>query len=78
MKFIEQLQRLERLDQLIRLKATGNAASLARRMGCSRRTIYHLLDILKALGAEIAYCNHRQSFYYTNEVYFDFTFVSLD
>lgn len=74
MKFIEQLQRLERLDQLIRLKATGCADSLARRMDISRRTVYNLLEILRALGAEIAFCPHRQSFYYINDVCFDFSF----
>ena len=73
MKFIEQFQRLERLDQLIRLKATGNAASLARRMECSRRTIYHLLEALRALGAEIDYCTYQQSYYYLDDIHFDFS-----
>jgi predicted DNA-binding transcriptional regulator YafY len=72
MKLLEQLQRLERLDQLIRLKATGCADCLAQRMNLSRRTIYNLLDILKILGAEINYCALRQSYYYVNDVYFNF------
>ncbi|WP_425422649.1 hypothetical protein [Phaeodactylibacter xiamenensis] len=41
MKLIAQLQHLDRLDDLIRRKATGSSAQLAARFGCSRRTIYN-------------------------------------
>lgn len=76
MKFLEQLQRLDRLDQLIRLKATGSADSIATRLEVSRRTVYNLIEVLKVLGAEIAYCQNRESFYYLNEVQFDFSILA--
>ena len=51
MKLIAQLQHLDRLDSLIRRKATGSSAHLAARFGCSRRSIYNYLKTLKELEA---------------------------
>ncbi len=75
MKFLDQLQVLDRLDQLIRLKATGNSQALADRLGISFRSVYNLIAILKDLGAQIFYCRDRQSYYYANEVSFNFSAV---
>ncbi len=73
MKLIEQLQLLDRLDQLIRLKATGTPAQLASRLEVSERTVYNLIDTLRQLGAEIAYCKYRCSYQYESEIQFSFT-----
>ena len=64
MSLIAQLKRLERLDSLIRRKATGSSDQLAARLGCSRRTAYNLLKTLRELGAEIRYCKERCCYYY--------------
>lgn len=72
MKFLEQLKQLERLDQLIRMKATGTPKELAQRFSISERTVYNLLEILKSFGATIEYCRRRQSYYYANEIKFWF------
>ncbi len=75
MRFVEQLQVLDRLDQLIRLKSTGNYQTLANRLGISARNVYNLIDVLKELGAQVAYCKERKSFYYLNEVKLSFSGV---
>lgn len=75
MKFVKQLQVLDRLDRLIRLKATGNSQALADRLGISFRNVYNLISILKDLGAQILYCRARQSFYYVNDVFFNFSAI---
>lgn len=72
MKLFEQLRLLERLDQLIRLKATGTPAQLASRLEVSERTVYNLIDNLKQLGAEISYCKYRCSYQYDDEIQFRF------
>lgn len=72
MKLVEQLNRLERIDQLIRLKATGSPKKLAKRMNISERTVYYLIDSLRDFGAEIKYCRDKASYYYCNEVKFKF------
>jgi len=64
MKLIAQLQKLDRLDRLIRRKATGTPNQLAARLGCSRRTVYNFLQTLRGLGAEVTYCTERRSYYY--------------
>jgi len=64
MSLIAQLQQLDRLNYLIRRKATGSPDQLADRLGCSRRTVYNLLKTLRELGAEIHYCTERPSYYY--------------
>jgi biotin operon repressor len=73
MRFVQQLHVLDRLDQLIRLKSTGNYQTLANRLGISARNVYNLIDVLKELGAQVAYCKERKSFYYLNEVNFSFS-----
>lgn len=65
-KFLETLHQLERLDQLIRLKTTGTPGALANRLGISERTVYHLLEGLKSLGAEIRFCRSSGSYCYEN------------
>lgn len=72
MRFVDQLQMLDRMDQLIRLKCTGNSKTLSLRLGISRRNVYYLLDILKELGAQIEYCKKRKSFFYVNNIKFSF------
>ena len=74
-KLFERLRQLERLDQLIRMKATGSPSDLARRMDVSERTIHNLMNTLKLFGAEIHYCRIRCSYYYANEIKFRFDIV---
>jgi len=76
MTFLEKVQLIERVDQLIRMKATGSAEDLSDRIGVSRSTVYELIDCMRAMGAEIEYCRHRQSFYYLEEKILAIGFVN--
>jgi len=67
MNFIEKTRLIERVDQLIRMKATGSASELGKRIGIGRSTVYEVLDVMKNMGAEIEYCNRRKSYYYDTE-----------
>ncbi|MEZ4994213.1 MAG: HTH domain-containing protein [Saprospiraceae bacterium] len=69
-KIVSQLEQLQRLDSLIKRKATGSPMELATRLKVSKRTVYNLIDTLKLLGAEVTYDNLRESYIYEN----DFTF----
>ena len=56
MRFIDQIHRIERIDQLIRLKATGNPSELALKIGISESQLYEVLNIMKKeLGGPILY-----------------------
>ena len=66
MTFIEQLKLLERMDKLINRKGTGSAKDLASLLGVSRSSVFNYLDNLRALGAEIGFCEFRKSYYYVD------------
>ncbi len=68
MTFLERLQTLDRLHNLIRLKATGSPQQLAKRLQVSKRTIFNLLEDLRIFGADIAYCKYAHSYYYTEPI----------
>lgn len=78
MKLLESLERIERIDQLVRLKATGTPKCLARRLEISERSIHRLIEMMKSMGAPIYYSISRQSYCYEKEVEFRFGFYLND
>lgn len=74
MKWLKGLELVERIDQLIRLKATGTSQELAGKLGISRSTVYAYLTLMKELGAPLYYCKKTRSFCYSYEVRFIFGF----
>jgi len=70
MKFIEKVNQLQRVDQLIRMKATGTPEKLASRLEVSKRTVFELIAFMKSLNAPIYYCHHRRSYCYEYPVQF--------
>jgi hypothetical protein len=78
MTFIDQIRRIERLDQLIRMKATGRPSELALRLDISESQLYETLNIMKAeLGARILYSKSIQSYYYPKEIRFKCRFEEV-
>jgi len=59
------LERMHRIDRLIRLSATGSPNQLAVKLGISKRMVYKYLDEMKKLGAPIEYDKCRNSYIYT-------------
>jgi predicted DNA-binding transcriptional regulator YafY len=67
MSFLKYLQRLERIDYLIRRKATGTPEEFAIQMNLSRSALMEYIREMKEIGAPIVYCRQRQSYYYKEE-----------
>jgi len=66
--FSKLIDKLDRIDQLIHMKATGQPNELARRLRVSPSTLYEYLDIMKkVLSAPIRYCHFRRSYVYDEE-----------
>jgi predicted DNA-binding transcriptional regulator YafY len=61
------LERLERIDRLIRIKGTGTPAELAARLKMSERNIYQYLNLMRDLGAPIKFDPYRETYYYSEE-----------
>jgi predicted DNA-binding transcriptional regulator YafY len=68
MKALDLFNRLERMDQLIRLKATGSPKEFAARLQISESMMYNYLDLLKSLGGPIRYCKQAGSYEYASPV----------
>lgn len=73
MHLFDDLQKLQRLDALLRRKSPGTANDLACQLGISRRSLFRLFDQLRSFGAEIVFCRKRKGYYYAvlPEVLFD-------
>jgi len=60
------LVKLDRLDCLIRRKATGSPIDLAKRMGVSRSHLFRMLSFLRLqMKAPINYDRYISSYYYS-------------
>ena len=66
---------LERLDGLIRCKATGDRESLANRLQVSVRTVTNLKLELEALGAVVRFDKCSNSYVYEEQVTFNWSIV---
>jgi len=75
--FQKNIDRLIRLDHLIKRKSTGSPLELANKMEISERSLYEYISLLKRLNAPIKYCKTRQSYYYTSNGYFFIGFKEI-
>lgn len=64
MNFIKQMERINRIHQLISAERTGSPTTFAKKIGLSRSQLYNMLDFIKDLDAPVRYCKKRESFYY--------------
>ncbi|MBE9599540.1 hypothetical protein [Pedobacter sp. MC2016-24] len=68
------ISKLDYLNQLIRTKATGSPERLAKKMAVCKRSVFSYLDILRELGAKIAYDQYKKTYYYEEAGTFNFKF----
>ena len=62
MKFIEQVERYERILEMIKREATGTPKEFAEKLMVSESMLYELMKVLKECGAQIEYCSYKQSY----------------
>ena len=74
MDFITQLERIERINQLVKTKSTGSPAQLARRLNFSERRVYQLISLIKTLGGPIYFDKEYNSYCYSENIEFTFGF----
>ncbi len=67
---LKQLELIERVDQLIRLQATGSATEFASKLAISKTSLYRVFRIMKTLNGAIVYDTVLQSYRYVEEVQF--------
>jgi predicted DNA-binding transcriptional regulator YafY len=76
MTAIKYIDRLRRLDLLIRTRMTGSACELADRFGLCERTVYEYLNDLRELGAPVTWSAEENSYIYNLEGRLRLGFVS--
>lgn len=69
-QIVKQIALLERVDQLIRMRATGRPHQLAKRLQVSEATVFRIIDTMKELNAPIYYDLTRQSYLYSENITF--------
>jgi hypothetical protein len=75
MGFLDQKNRIERIDKRIRLKTAGKPSLLAKEINISESNLYEVLKLMKKLGAPIKFSRADQSYYYTSRKRFICGFV---
>ena len=78
MSALKYIERLQRMDQLIRMKATGTSDEFAEKMGISRSVLMDSIRDLRELGCEIVYCPVSQNYYYESEGRFHIGFLKSE
>src|SRR5260221_7087738 len=67
MSLLKYIDRLKRMDDLIRRKATGTPEEFAERLGLGKTILMEELRELKELGAAVCYNRNIQSYCYEND-----------
>ena len=68
MSLIKYIDRMKRMDQLIRTKATGPPEEFSRKIGVCKSVLLDHINELKRMDAPIAYDRVRRSYYYVKDV----------
>ena len=69
------VQRLARIDHLIRIKGTGSPVQLAGKLGVSERSVYEYINLMKEFGAPIKFDAYRETYFYEKEGHFLVSFL---
>jgi biotin operon repressor len=67
MCLIKYIERLQRIDKLIVMKATGTPEEFAEKLGIKRSTLFQSLQEMRDMGVDIRYSWNRQSYYYADD-----------
>ncbi len=78
MNVIKQIQLIERIDQLIHMKATGSPIELCNKLEISKTKLYRIIHVMRKLNAPVVYNVAEQSFVYEEAVGFKFGFFQKE
>lgn len=66
MTLLKYIERMKRMDHLIRRKSTGNAKEFAQKLGMSPSQIKEEIKQMRQLGARIKFDRERKTYVYEN------------
>lgn len=62
---IDALDRLKRINEMIKLESTGNPKEFSKQLGLSESHLYRCLNEIKDMGAPVKYSKRKNSYYYS-------------
>ncbi|WP_276358917.1 HTH domain-containing protein [Daejeonella sp. H1SJ63] len=65
MKLLEQIERINRLHELIKHRRTGTPSQLARRLNLSTSMVYKLMDELRLRDVPVEYSRQLGTYFYS-------------
>ena len=65
---IRNLNRVERLHQLILAEKTGTPQEVAKRLGISKSALFIMIDELNSLNLKVSYSSKYETFFYDKEL----------
>lgn len=68
MNLIRNLNRVERLHQLILAEKTGTPQEVAKRLGISKSALFIMIDELNSLNLKVSYSSKYETFFYDKEL----------
>ena len=67
MDIIKVIDRIKKVNMLIKERRTGSPEEFAAHLGISKRQLYNIFEFFKSYGASIKYSRTRETFYYTEK-----------
>lgn len=77
MSILKYIDRLKRMDELIRRRATGSPEEFAKKIGVCKSMLMLNLAEIKEMGASVKYNSQIQSYYYEQECRLDLGFSEM-
>jgi len=68
MKALDQLERIKRMNELIKAERTGTPPEFASLLGISESHLYRTIEELKILGLPICYSRIRKTYFFEREI----------
>lgn len=65
MKLLEQIERINRLHELIKYRRAGTPQELADRLEISTSMLYKIIEELRLKGAPVVYSRQLRTYYYS-------------
>ena len=81
MKAIQQLERLKRMNEMIKAECTGSPREFSRKLGISQSHLYRIIEELKFYGLPIVYSKTKRSYRYEGkniELKLDYSIKIID
>lgn len=66
---LNKMRKVVRLHEMILRQEPGDSYDIAKRLNVSRRHVFNLLEVLREMGATIAYVRQTHTYYYVEPFY---------